>query len=422
MSPGAVREDWKRVLKLTSPEEAIEKLLKSLEIKPKIEEVDVINCLGRVLAEDVVAQQDIPPYDCACFEGYAIKSEDTLSASKSKPVKLKIVGKMLPGLKEIPKVESGQAVFVVTGAPMPPGADALVRVEETRLENGYVLVFRAVKRMENVASKGEDVRAGSSILKAGHVIRPVDVGLLMSLGYSKVKVYAKPRVAIISVGRDLYLKSLSAKGTPPNNYAYVIKGLIEEIGGIADVLGIIPDDVEVIKKTLGEALDRYDVVLTMGSCSIGINDAVPDAVNSLGGPGVIVHGLNLSPGKPAGFGIVGGKPIIMLPAHIVSAVAAFYTLCLPLLATMTGRELERMLPYVYAKLDGHEEPWGGYRFLRLDVRDVDGEFVARPMHGGANVMMTLVRASHFTILPPGVEVKRGDRLKLKALSLLHLLP
>ncbi|MHC1601300.1 MAG: hypothetical protein ACXQTB_03005, partial [Candidatus Nezhaarchaeales archaeon] len=148
---------------------------------------------------------------------------------------------------------------------------------------------------------------------------------------------------------------------------------------------------------------------------------VPDAINSLGKPGVIVHGLTLSPGKPAGFGILMGKPIIMLPGHIVSAVAAFYALCLPLLAAMTGRTMEKILPSIYAKLEEDEEPSGGYRFLRVNVKDVDGEFMAKPMHGGANVMMTLVKANYFTILPPRTEVKKGEKLKLKALTLLNTL-
>jgi len=421
LSRGYVRRDWKRILKLESHEEAAKKLLEVLEVKPRVEEVSVTDSLGRVLAEDIIARQDIPPYDCACFEGYAIRSEDTMKASKDNPVKLKVIGKVLPDSKEIPKVEEGQAVFLVTGAPIPPGADALIKVEETKLEGDYVLVFRRVERLENVAIRGEDVKAGDPILRAGHVIRPIDIGLLMGLGYSKIRVYAKPRVAIISVGKELYLKSLEQKDPPPNNYAYVIKGLVEEVGGIADVLGIFPDDVEGVKRAIADALEKYDVVFTMGSCSIGINDTVPDAINELGKPGVIVHGLALSPGKPAGFGVVMGKPVVMLPGHIVSAVAAFYALCLPLLAAMTGRSAEKILPFIYARLEEDEKPWGGYRFLRASVKDYNGELAAKPMHGGANVMMTLVKANYFTILPPKTEVKKGEKIKLRALSLLDTL-
>ncbi|MDH5815418.1 MAG: molybdopterin molybdotransferase MoeA [Candidatus Nezhaarchaeota archaeon] len=418
----AVREDWKRVLKLTSIEEAIKKLLRSIEIKPKVEEVSVIKSLHRVLAEDITSNQDIPPYNCACFEGYAVRSKDTLGASKDNPVRLKIVGKVLPGLREIPRVNEGETVFLVTGAPMPPGADALIRVEEVKIEQGQIVVFREVEEMENVAIKGEDVKAGEVLLRAGHIIRPIDVGLLLGLGFSKVKVYAKPRFAILSVGKELYLKSLEKKEPPPNNYAYVIKGLIEELGGLADVLGILPDDVDVIREAISSALKEYDAVITMGSCSIGINDAVPDAVNALGDPGVIVHGLTLSPGKPAGFGVLRGKPIIMLPAHIVSAVAAFYVLCLPLLAVMTGRAVERILPYVYAKLESDEEPWSTHRFLRARVEEVNGEFVARPLHGGANVMSTLLKANYFTVIPPRTSVKKGDKVKFMALSLMDVIP
>ncbi|MEM4576574.1 MAG: molybdopterin molybdotransferase MoeA [Candidatus Nezhaarchaeales archaeon] len=417
-----IREDWKRVLKLTSPEEAAKKLLEVVKVKPRTEEVSVVDSLGRVLAENIIASQDVPPYDCACFEGYAVRSKDTSKASRDCPVKLKVIGKVLPETRELPRIKEGEAAFLVTGAPIPPGADALVKVEETRLEDGYVLVFRKIEELENVAVKGEDIKAGEPVLRSGHTIRPIDVGLLMGLGISKVKVYVKPRFAILSVGKELYLKSLETKDPPPNNYAYVIKGLIEELGGLADVIGILPDDVEAVKEAILKAINEYDVLITMGSCSIGINDTVPDAINELGELGVIVHGLTLSPGKPAGFGVLKGKPIIMLPGHIVSAVAAFYSLCLPLIAYLTGRTMNNLLPYVYAEFREDEEPWGGYRFLRARVEDLNGNFVAKPMHGGANVMTTLLKANYFVLLPPKTAIKKGDKLRLTALSLLDSLP
>jgi len=421
MSCKAVREDWRRVLKLTSVEEAVEKLLKAIRLEPRVEEVEVVNSLGRVLAEDVVASQDIPPYNCACFEGYAIRSRDTKGATKSNPVKLRVLGKVLPDTKELPVVREGEAVLLVTGAPMPPGADAIVKVEEVKLEGDHVIVFREVRELENVALRGEDVKAGELMLRTGHMIRPVDVGLLMGLGYSKIKVYAKAKFAILSVGKELYLKSLEKRWPPPNNYAYVIKGLIEELGGSADVLGILPDDVEIVKENILKVIDEYDVVVTMGSCSIGVNDAVPDAVSELGAS-TIVHGLALNPGKPAGFAVFKGKPIIMLPGHIVSAVAAFYVLCLPLLAHMTKRPIDKVLPHVYAKLTTDEETLGAHRFLRVMVEEVNGELMARPMHGGANVISTLLKSNYFTVLPPNTVVKKGDKLKFTALSPSSMIP
>ena len=135
-----MREDWRRALKLTSPDEAVKRMFEILNVKPKIEEVNVTESLGRVLAEDIVAAHDIPPYDCACFEGYALRSEDTANASRDNPVKLKVIGKVLLDTKELPHIDKGQAAFLVTGAPMPPGADALVKVEETRLEDGHIPV------------------------------------------------------------------------------------------------------------------------------------------------------------------------------------------------------------------------------------------------------------------------------------------
>jgi molybdopterin molybdotransferase len=416
-----MREDWRRILKLTPIEMAVERLLEAVDFKPGVEEVEVANSLGRVLAEDVVANQDIPPYDCACFEGYAVRSRDTKGATESDPVKLKVSGKVLPDTKELPVVREKEAVFLVTGAPMPPGADAVVKVEEVKLEGDHITVFREVRELENIALRGEDIKAGELIFRAGHLIRPVDVGLLMGLGYSKIKVYAKAKFAILSVGRELYLKSLEKREPPPNNYAYVIKALIEELGGSADVLGILPDDVKIIKENILRVINEYDAVITTGGCSIGVNDAVPDAISELGAS-TIIHGLTLNPGKPAGFAVFRGKPIIMLPGHIVSATAAFYVLCLPLLACMTGRPIDKVLPYVYAKLATDEGTLGAHRFLRVMIEEVDGELIAKPMHGGANVISTLFRSNYFTVLPPNTMVKKGNKLKFTALSPSSIIP
>lgn len=406
------RKDLKRVLKLTSHEKARSELLKVACIKPiGYEEIPIENSLGRVLAVDIMANKNIPEENRAVFDGYAIRSADTAGASAGNPITLKIVGEMFPG--EAPyKLSSGQAVFTACGAPMPNGADAVVMAENVRLMGDRIEIRFPVEPGENVAFEGEDVEKGRLILRKGCFLRPQDVGLLAGIGMRSVKVFKKPKVDIISVGDELVKLSGREPDKVVNNYALIVSSLVSEFGATPRVFGIVPDNLDRIKRTISEAVEKADMVATIAGCSVGPRDLVPDAITALDESVIVFHGVKLSPGKVMGAGIVKGKPVVMLPGHIVSAYAGFFLLIAPLIAQYLGLQTEFPLPIVQARLTEDIKAKSTATFLRLRLTYINGQFEAKPVHGGSNILTTLINSNGYMIVPKGKGFKRGTVVKV----------
>ncbi len=233
-------------------------------------------------------------------------------------------------------MEPGEAVYVACGAPIPKGAASTVKVEETRLNGDQIQVLRPIKPGEGIIPLGDDLKDGALILGKGQVLRPQDLGLLASVGLAKAEVFKKPTVAILSGGDELIRQTQKNPEKIANNYALVIAGLASELGASASMLGIMPDSMDKVQAKIGEALAQADIVVTIGGSSVGVKDFVPDAVNALGKPGVVVQGVLLRPGAVSGFGVVDGKPVVMLPGHIGSCIAGFYLFAAPLISQYTG--------------------------------------------------------------------------------------
>lgn len=299
---------------------------------------------------------------------------------------------------------------------MPRGADAAIRVEQTRLHEGKIEIRRQVEAGEGIIPAGDDVKKGSLILKKGHVLRPQDIGLLAAIQMMKVEVVKRPKVSIISVGDELIELSKKDPTKTVNNYALIVSGMASELDAIPLMLGIVPDDQVKIKEKISEAMEKADIVVTIGGCSVGIKDFVPDAINALGELGVIVHGILIKPGMVSGFGVVKGNPIIMLPGHIVSCIVGFYLFVAPLISLYSGLGKEAPLPSIRAKIDRDIEAGPRFTFLRTRVRRVDDTFIAEPVKGGSNTLSTLVKANGFTIIPPKTELKKGEEVSIVLFS------
>lgn len=402
------REDQKRRFKLTTCEQARKQFLDAASIIPLgEEEVGLEEAIGRILAVDFVSEVNIPEENRAVFDGYAVRSANTKEASIKNPVVLRVVGKSFPN--EVPhEVFSGQAVYTACGAPIPRGADAVVMVENTRLHQEEIEILSPMKTDENVAQAGEDVKKGVQMFKVGHFLRPQDVGLLAGMGMRYVKVFKKPNVGIISVGDELV--SLSKKNPLKivNNYALIISCLVTEFGGTPQLFGIVPDDLDQIKEKISIALKKTDVVATIAGCSVGPKDLVPDAIKTLGKPGLIFHGLKLSPGKAVGAGVVEGKPIVMLPGHIVSTYAGFYLFLVPLIAKYCGLDTENLITVVKAKMEKNVKAKPTANFLRVQLINVNGEYVAKPVSGGSSRLITIMNSNGYTIIPRGKGIKKGN--------------
>jgi len=411
-----LRSDQRRSFKLIRLEEAlrlIEGFLKDKTLGSEV--IHSKDSLGRVLAEDIVSDRKLPDYDYAALDGYALRTADIESASEGTQVALKVMGELFPTDHPTEAtIGRGEAMYVACGAPIPKGGDVVVRVEEVALRDGEIVVKQPLEPGRNICQEGEDVEAGSLILKRGRVIRPQDIGLLIALNREYIKVVRRPRVAVLSVGDELTEPFKDARDKVVNNNAYIVSGLIEHFNATPIPMGIVGDDVKEIAERLTSALKLADVALTIAGCSVGVRDYVPDAVESLGPPGLIFHGVALSAGKVSGFGAAGCKPIVMLPGHVGSTVAAFYLLTLPILNMLQGLGFNDHLPTVRCMLDDPVKA-KPYVDLVLPVklyRD-GGVYHAVPMRKPLTVLKSLADANGYTLIPAGVAVNRGEYVDVK---------
>lgn len=410
-----------RILKLTNIDDALNLVISSFNLDLSVETINVEQAVGRILADDVISSKDYPEFDQAFYDGYAIRSIDTEHAKNGIPVKLKIVGRMDTNDKpEKIILKSGEAVFIVSGAPLPIGADAVIRLEEAEVNDDYVIVKRKINPGETVVMKGHDFKRGDRILSKGMLLRPQDIGLIMELGMSRLRVYRKVRVGIISVGTDLLERAIN--GVPyPDNYSQIVTYYLKLFGFDVQHYGIVSDNKDDIKGKILEAVKENDAVLIVGGVSISSNDLVPDILNEIGT--IIFHGLRISPGKVSGFAIVNKKPIFMIPGHIGSTMAALLLIVIPaLFYKLTGiRD-----PYIKikAKLIGDvETKSGSYTFRTVSLKYINGEYEAKPIYkqlGGSPFLTLLTEANGFIIIKPENKPSIGDIVEVRIISHLEI--
>jgi len=385
--------------KLVSLDEAKRILKQSFSPKPVgVERVSISEAHNRVLAEDVVAPTDVPPFSRSTVDGYAVRAVDTFGADEDRPVALKLCGSVRVG--ETPRVivKKGSTAEIATGAPLPRGADAVVMSEYVVQKGNTVLIHCAVSKGENVMKAGSDIHEGAVALKRGQTLSSHEVGVLAALGLTQVDVHKKPRVAVISTGAEIVEPGKPL--TPGKIYdinAHTLSAAVTECGGEPTNLGIVPDETSRLKATLMEALNSADVVVTSGGVSVGPTDVVPQVLNALGEPGVIVCGIAAKPGKPTTIAIADGKPVFSLPGHPTSSLLMFHLLVRPLILSMAGRQ-EETLVTVKAVASAKIFPARGRRtFVMVSLtRDKSGELLASPVALGlSGAITTLARADGF---------------------------
>jgi molybdopterin molybdotransferase len=416
------RPDIKRIPKRANPMDAQKQLLASLRsnLNPN-ESVQLQKALGRVLAQDAISTINIPNYDKTFIDGYAINPQDTKDASTIKPVAFKIVGKLFPA--DYPtalEVANCETVYVACGSPIPKGAAATVKVEETRLNGDKIEVMRQIQSGEGIIPLGDDMKKGDLILKRGQVLRPQDVGILASLGISDVEVFKKPRLAILSGGDELIKQCTKNPDIIANNYALVVAGLASELGAETKIFGIMPDALEKVTAKIRHALEVSNIVVTIGGSSVGVKDFVPDAVNALGEPGVVVQGVSLRPGAVSGFGIVFSKPVIMLPGHIGSCIAGFYLFVAPLIRQYLGLDGDGLLPELDVELNEDLETGPQFRFQFILLKRAGGKLLAEQVEGGSSALTTIVKSNGYIIVPPHTTLSKGSHVKVYLFGKLEL--
>ena len=385
------------------PADALEVLLQHFQCPDlRREALDTTAALDRVLGEDIVSPEDLPAYPRSAMDGFAVRARDTFGASEGQPAYFEVTGEVPMGTSPKATIATGEAARAFTGGMLAQGADAVVMVENTQVvDDGTIEVVRPVAPGENVIQVGEDIRVGDLVLERGHILRPQDVGALLALGITQVKVARRPRVAIVSTGDELVgPRETPGPGQIRDINSYTVGALVESCGGTAEVLGIVPDDRAAQQSAAARALELGDILVFSAGSSVGTRDMTADVINSLGKPGVLVHGISLRPGKPAILGLVDGKPAFGLPGNPVSAMIVFDLLVRPVIYLMAGcpktpqhHTLRARLLRDIASAPGRED------YVQVRLVERNGSLCADPVFGKSNLIYTLVRADASVKVP-----------------------
>ncbi len=383
--------------KLTNIDEALSTLVKKLKPERlKSEQIPLHTASGRVTAEDIQAKNDLPPFDRSAVDGYAVKAQDTFGASQFNSKTLKLTEN---------EVREGEARQIWTGTPLPRGADAVIMLEYTKRIKGKIEVGITITPGGNVSRKGEDVQRGEVAIEAGTRLKPHHLGLLAALGATHVNVVKKPKVAILSTGNELVELGHKPK---PNQIVetnrLILSSMCQELGAEPLDLGIAKDDLNEISAKIREGLEQADVVITTGGTSVGYPDLVPMAINQIGTPGIIVHGVAMRPGMPTALAILQGKLVFILSGNPVAAMVGFEAFARPLLLKLLGVEREPR-PTLKARLTRRVASALGRRvFLRVRVFERNDEFFAEPVRiKGAGVLSTMTKANGYVKIPENRE-------------------
>jgi molybdopterin molybdotransferase len=396
-------------------EEALKIILSKTRTLPP-EKVEISSSLERVLAEDVYADFDIPGFDRSAMDGYAVMAEDTSSARSDRPLILEVIADLPAGYQTRETLKEGKAVRIMTGAPLPQGADAVVMVEDTQEEEDRVRIFRKVKPGENVSFAGEDVKKGELVLKEGSLIRPAEVGMLAALGKEKVMVRKKPTVAIISTGDELAKVGDRLKeGQIYDSNSFALFSQVRRCGAIPQRLGIAPDKIEELTLKIQEGLS-FHILLLSGGVSVGVYDLVKEATEEAGVE-ILFWKVAVKPGKPTFFGIRDHTLVFGLPGYPVSSMLNFENLVKPAIYAMLGRKERRIR--VEAYLESSVRSKGKRRnFIRVKLVWHGGEYRAVPASSQkSGVLKSMVWADGFIVVPEEIdELKKGERVQVQLLD------
>jgi putative molybdopterin biosynthesis protein len=410
--------EQKEFHEVVSIDEARKRLYSNYKPVPKVEEVRLEDALGRVVASTITAPMDVPPFDRASMDGYALKAKDTFYADEEAPAKLELIGYLRAGEDKELSVEDGTCIGIATGAPIPKGANAVVMVEYTDRVNNEVRIYRPVAPGENIMAAGSDIMRGETIAREGTPISPRETGVLAALGITKVPVYRKPRVAVISTGDEIVEPGEKLTfGRIYDVNARAICDAVEENGGEASFFGIVKDEPTALLSKLKELLD-YDVIITSGGTSAGVGDLSYRVIDELGEPGIIAHGIAIKPGKPTIVGVVKNKPLFGLPGYPTSAMVIFDVFVAPLIRSLAGmsqRERRKIKAKVAMRIFSAK---GRYEYMLINlVKGATGDYSAYPILTGSGAITTLAEADGYIEVPENVEIlAEGKEVDVTLLS------
>lgn len=396
------------------------------------QEVPLGEARGRVLDDDVLVPMDVPPFDRALVDGYAVRASDTFHADEDAPVSLELAPETVPaGAVPRTEVREGTALEVATGGVIPRGANAVQMVEHSEVEGTTLCLYKPVAPGANIQVAGADMRMGETVLRAGQVLTTRELGVLAALGIARVRVSRRPRVAIISTGDELVPPGLPLEpGKIYDSNATTMESAVRDNGGEAEFLGVIPDDEEALRAACERALEGFDLVILSGGTSKGAGDLTFTIIDGMAPPGILVHGVGIKPGKPIVLAAWDRRPVVVLPGFPTSAIITFNLFVAPVLRRLANLPVETEAESVDARLavpyhsaEGRHE----YVLVHLAPRG-EGAPAAYPMagasgsiHAFAQADGTMEVAAHRAVVPEGEAVRvtpLAETMKVADLTLI----
>ena len=397
-------------MSLLSVDQARERILSQFQ-PVTTETLPLAGCSNRVLAQDIAASDDLPPFNNSSMDGFAVRAVDVLEAAYGSPRSLSVIADIPAGSSPTISLAPGEAARIMTGAQVPEGADAVIPVEDTNFDNrvagtpapAEVQIFKSAKAGANVRSRGMDLRVGDVVLNKGRILKPQDLGLLAMLGFAKVPVYRKPRIALFSSGDELLpVDAPLEAGKIRDSNAFTLAALIEEAGAEVIRLGVAKDDPDSVRALLEKAADlQVDLIVSSAGVSVGAFDFVKQVIESNGK--LDFWRVNMRPGKPLAFGEYKQILFIGLPGNPVSSFVGFEVFVRPTLQRLRG-SLNGGRPTVRVRCEEQIDSDGRESYLRAEVQEKEGNFIARLAgHQGSGNLNSLVQANALLIIPAGVK-------------------
>jgi len=390
-------------LKLMPPDAALKAFFDQIPpARPKTETVETVYALGRVLAGPVTAPETLPAFSRSTVDGFAVRASDTFGASDSLPIYLTLVGEVPMGAEPGFPVAANQAAVIHTGGMLPEGADAVVMMEYTQMARAdEVEIMKAAAVGENIIKAGEDVVTGQEVLRGGTRLRPAQIGGLLALGVTKVAVNRPPRFGILSSGDEVISPEQKPKiGQVRDTNSYSLSALIEQNGGQPVRYGISPDNPQALRLMVEKALTENDAVVITAGSSASTRDLTSNIIDSLGKPGVLVHGVNVRPGKPTILGVCDGKPAIGLPGNPVSALVIAGLFVKPVVRYLAGMPVDEPRAFVPARLSLNiSTPDGRESWVPVRLDAGEGGYLAEPIFFKSNLIFTLATADGLIQIP-----------------------
>jgi len=409
------------------PAEALAKFWGQLSFTPRAETIPTAQALGRVTFEPLIAPAPLPTFPRSTMDGYAVRAQDTFGASASLPAYLNLIGEVPMGLAPAFDLQPAQAALIHTGGSLPTGANAVVQIENTQtlalsevegVSETEIEIVKPVGVGENIVKVGEDIAEGEVVLPAGHPLRPQDLGGLLALGITSLRVAARPRVALLATGDEIVPPDVEpGPGQIRDINSYTVAGLVRGAGGEPLIMGIVRDNFEALRESAARALTQADALILSAGSSVSARDLTAEVINSLGRPGVLVHGVAIKPGKPTILAVADGKPVFGLPGNPVSAFVIADLFITPTVYRMQGgaarsvprrASVQARLTHNVASAPGRED------YLPAKLLERENGLWAEPVFGKSNLIYTLIHADGLLKIPMDANgISEGETVEVK---------